>query len=191
VACGEDIMPLVYVTGISASGKSTVLEELRKRGYRAYGVDEDGFGRWVDRRTGEEHQLPEDRRSLDLHKWIAEHDWVVDVERIALLSDQSSRKGEIVYLCGVASGDAEVWEYFDQVCALVVDDDTIRERVARRTNVFGKRPSELAQILGWNVGNAETYRELGAVIIDATQSPGAVADAVVSAAESGLGRPRG
>ncbi len=184
-------MPLVYVTGISASGKSTVLEELRKRGCVAYGVDEDRYGRWLDRRTGEEHQLPEDRRSLDLHKWIAEHDWVVDVRRVAVLRDQSKRKDEIVYLCGVASGDAEVWEYFDLVCALVVDDDTIRERVGRRTNVFGKRPGELAQILEWNVGYAETYGRFGAVIIDATQPVAAVVDAIVSAGELAAQQPDG
>jgi hypothetical protein len=176
-------MPLVYVTGISASGKSTVLRELRKRGHVAHGMDEDGYGRWVDRRTGEEHHLPEDGRGLDLHRWIAEHDWVVDVEKIAALSERSRLEGQTVYLCGVASGDSLVWKCFDLVCALVVDDATIRERVARRTNVFGKRPDELALILGWNAGYAERYRTLGAVIIDATQPPAAVVDAIVSAAE--------
>jgi uridine kinase len=42
-------MPLVYVTGISGSGKSAVLQELRQRAHKAVGVDEDGYARWLDR----------------------------------------------------------------------------------------------------------------------------------------------
>jgi dephospho-CoA kinase len=35
-------MGLIYVTGISGSGKSTVRAELRARGFFAHDVDEDG-----------------------------------------------------------------------------------------------------------------------------------------------------
>ncbi|HET9898538.1 MAG TPA: hypothetical protein VFQ44_26725 [Streptosporangiaceae bacterium] len=35
-------MSLYYVTGLSGTGKSAVLTELRARGYLARGVDEDG-----------------------------------------------------------------------------------------------------------------------------------------------------
>jgi hypothetical protein len=175
---------LVYVTGISASGKSAVLGELRSRGLSAYGVDEDGYGRWLKRPSGEEEEC---RLDFDIHAWMSEHDWVLDVQKIAQLKDRSDEENELVFLCGVAAGDSEAWRYFDVVCALVVDEATIRNRIDRRSNAFGKRQAELAQILKWNAGYEDAYRRFGAVIIDATQPLPAVVDAILEA--TNVGRP--
>jgi hypothetical protein len=178
-------VPLVYVTGISGSGKSAVLQELRLRGYAAFGVDEDGYARWLDRRTGEEMPYPLGSSLVDPHEWYADHDWALDVKKIGDLKARVDRDAVLAFLCGVAAGDAEAWEYFDVVCALVIDEATIKARVAlREDRWFGKRPQELAQIFAWNVGYAETYQGFGAVIIDATQPLPAVVDAVVAAAET-------
>lgn len=176
-------MPLIYVTGISASGKSSVLEELRStRGFEAYGVDEDGYGRWLNRCSRQVDQFPSEQQHLDIHDWFNEHDWVLDVEKIARLKDRSDADNKPVFLCGVAAGDADAWAYFDVVCALVVDEATIRKRIDRRANAFGKQPRELAQILEWNAGYEELYRGFGAVLIDATQPLPTVVDAILAAA---------
>jgi hypothetical protein len=45
-------MGLCFVTGVSGTGKSALLGELRLRGCLARGVDEDGYADWVSRRTG-------------------------------------------------------------------------------------------------------------------------------------------
>ena len=37
-----------------------MLRELRRRGYDAKGIDEDGYGRWVNRADGEELAVPAD-----------------------------------------------------------------------------------------------------------------------------------
>jgi dephospho-CoA kinase len=42
---------LVWVTGNSVTGKSTVCGVLRARGHVAFDTDEDGFSRWIDRAT--------------------------------------------------------------------------------------------------------------------------------------------
>jgi hypothetical protein len=178
-----DLVPLVYVTGISGSGKSTVLQELRRRGYEALGVDEDGYGRWLDRRTGEERTYPVESETLDPHDWYAHHEWVLDVDRIAELKRHVDRDGILVFLCGVAAGDSEAWESFDVVCALVIDEATIRARIELRDDSwYGKRQHELDQVLAWNVGYADTYRGFGAVIIDATKPLPVVVDAVIASA---------
>jgi nucleoside-diphosphate-sugar epimerase len=91
---------LFYVTGLSGTGKSAVLAELRARGHEAPGVDEDGYARWIDRRTGSPHPFPHDDTDLDLHAWYAGHRWVLDVERIGALS--AAADGRQVFLCGVA-----------------------------------------------------------------------------------------
>ena len=46
-------MPLIWITGISGSGKSAVRRELRDRGYVAFGTDEDDLAHWIDTETGE------------------------------------------------------------------------------------------------------------------------------------------
>jgi hypothetical protein len=176
-------MPLIYVTGVSTAGKSTVLGELRRRGYTAFGVDEDGNGRFVHRQT----QLvveppPED---VDPHEWYPDHAWVLDVHKIARLAERVNADGTLAFLCGVGAGESKAWRYFDLVCALSVDEDTIRERTALRAAAipdhFGSRPEELAQVLEWNRGYTETYRGFGAVIIDATRPPEALVDDILDA----------
>ncbi|MDQ0596117.1 hypothetical protein QF037_000462 [Streptomyces canus] len=44
---------VVWVTGNSGTGKSSVCGVLRGRGYVALDADEDGFCHWIDRATGE------------------------------------------------------------------------------------------------------------------------------------------
>jgi dephospho-CoA kinase len=46
-------MAFIYITGISGSGKSTVRSELIRRGYEAYGTDEDGLAAFYHHETGE------------------------------------------------------------------------------------------------------------------------------------------
>ena len=174
-------MPLIYVTGISGSGKSAVLEELRSRGYEAYGVDEDHFGQWLNRRSGEEEIFPHMHGERDVHRWYREHEWALDTEKIAQLSERSDRDNSLVFLCGVAAGDGKTWKSFSRVCALVVDEETIRKRIGARTDDFGKAPEELTQILEWNAGYEARYRQFGATIIDATEPLTVVVDRIVSA----------
>ena len=72
-------MPLFYVTGLSGAGKSAVLTELRARGYRARGVDEDGYADWISKSTQAVDRFPRDERGVDFHAWYQTHDW--DAER--------------------------------------------------------------------------------------------------------------
>jgi hypothetical protein len=94
-------------------------------------VHEDGYGRWVDRRTGQARTYPAESKTLDPHEWYADHDWVLDVSKIAELKKRVDRDATLVFMCGVAAGDAEAWEYFDVVCALAIDEATIRARIGR------------------------------------------------------------
>ena len=174
---------LVYVTGVSTSGKSAVLVELRRRAFGAVGVDEDGYGTFVHRRTGRVvSPLPV---GMDPHDWYPEHAWVFDAEKVARLARQAADDGTLMFLCGVAADEDRVWPAFDLVCALVVDTDTIRRRAAARAltvpHHFGSRQDELAQLLEWNAGYAETYRGFGAAIIDATRPLTAVVDDILDA----------
>lgn len=44
-------MKRVLLTGMSGTGKSTVIRELAARGYKAIDADDDGWSHWIDMRT--------------------------------------------------------------------------------------------------------------------------------------------
>ncbi len=178
-------MALFYVTGVSGTGKSSVLHELRARGYWARGVDEDGYADWVNRITGRPDAFPRYDPDFDFHAWYAAHYWVLSVRRISILSRAAARLGKPVFLCGSASGDDVVWQLFDKVIALVADEETIRKRLAARSDSFGKTPEELADVLFWHAGFATAYQAFGAALVDATRPLKDVV-AEILAASSGL-----
>ena len=160
-------MALYYVTGLSGTGKSAVLRELRARGYHARGVDEDGYADWINRITGHPDAFPRDDPEFDFHAWYAAHYWVLSVRRVSILSRAAARLGKPVFLCGSASGDDIVWQLFDKVIALVADERTIRQRW-RPPGRVRQDTGRLADVLFWHRGFETAYRGFGATIIDAT-----------------------
>lgn len=87
------------------------------------------------------------------------------------------------FLCGSVENEVDVRDLFDLVVCVVVDNETLRDRLlTRTTNAFGKHPEELAAALGCNDGEESTYRRLGATIIDGRRPPAEVADAILAAA---------
>ena len=166
----------MWITGVSGTGKSTVRVELARRGYQSFDTDEDGIAGWRLRTTGEEVYDP----GAGNHPatWLQDHCWTINrarVEQLALMA-----RDQMVFLCGSVENEDEVWELFDIVICLVLDESTLRERLATRTtNKFGKAPAELNAILGWNRTIEASYRELGALVVNADQAPTAVVDQVL------------
>jgi hypothetical protein len=88
-----------------------------------------------------------------------------------------------VFLCGSAENEADVRDLFDLIVGLVIDEDTLRYRLATRTtNAFGQHPEELAAALMWNPRMRAIYERHGATIIDASKPVTEVVDSVIDAA---------
>ncbi|MFI9382538.1 AAA family ATPase [Kutzneria sp. NPDC052558] len=167
-------MPLVWVTGTSGTGKSTVCALLRERGEAAIDADWEGYNHWVDRVTGHPVADPPDPVPAG---WLDRFGW--RISRPAVQALAATAHDRTVYLFGAVENENEVWDLFDTVVCLVVDNDTLRHRLlTRTTNSFGKHPEELAAALGHNEHMAATYRRFGALIVDATQPLADVAQAV-------------
>lgn len=174
-------MPLIYITGMSGSGKSSVLRKLETFGYETRGVDELGYADWVDRQTGEIIPFPEDENSVNIHDWYTKHRWVLSVDRISQLKKQTDTDDKLLFLGGMAEGEDTVWHYFTKVFLLTIDEKTIQERIANRTdNNFGKAPEEMTEILGALQPYETKCKKLGAITIDATQSLDKVIDEIIS-----------
>ncbi len=169
-------MSLIFVTGISGAGKTTVREELSRRGLRAYDTDEDEIAQWRNKITGEITPLvaADDRTPA----FIAANDWIAHPERVRDLAWEGEQT--TVFLCGSVGNDDEVWSFFTKVFVLSIDEDTMRRRLATRTSHdFGTKPHELEILLAWRRMIEDHYAGLGARIVDATRSPASVADEIL------------
>lgn len=171
-------MALIFITGNSGAGKSSVRRELQKRGYEAHDTDEDGISLWYHKATGEATNRPVNEADRT-KEWYEKHDWNMSRQRIKELSAKSKKK--IIFLCGATSNAPEMLDVFDKVIYLKVDEDTLRSRLKNRTdNDFGKAPDELSNILSWHKWMEETYGDKGAVLVDSTQPVAKVVDEILN-----------
>jgi AAA domain len=176
-------MALIYVTGPTAAGKSTVRNELVRRGYEAHDTDEDGLASWYDSQTGQPVAYP--RGAERGQDWIASGRYVfaLSQERLERLAERAER--QIIFLCGIASNDLDFAHLYSHVVCLTLEEETLKYRVATRTtNRFGKAPDEFALVLRNHKAAQEWYRSFGAIMIDAVQPLDVVVDEIVAIGES-------
>jgi hypothetical protein len=150
------------VEGLSGAGKSSVYEDLIRRGYRAISTD----------RAWKYHAEPD----TDLRGRPTKYDNAMWDEQKAL-SELESPEPEVLFVCGSSGNRDSFLSYFTKIFNLRIDDDTMRRRLAERTNNdFGKQPEELELMLGLNRNDA---KPAGAIDVDATQPLDQVVDEVL------------
>jgi shikimate kinase len=115
---------VILVTGMSGTGKSTVLAELGRRGHRV--VDTDDPGWIVDGET----------------PYGVEPMWDIDRVREFLAAHRTGW----LFVAGCVANQGVVYGHFDAVVLLSAPIDVILARVVDRANPFGSRPEERAKI---------------------------------------------
>lgn len=137
-------------------------------GYEAYDVDEGGFKAWYSVAT---NMLATDQRAWGdtTIEWRERYKLKIERAKVQKLATKAHDSDTLVFLCGTTPNDEDIWDLFDKVIHLSIDDDTMRHRLATRTtNDYGKHPDELRNVLRWNKTVDGQMKSLGAVIIDAT-----------------------
>jgi dephospho-CoA kinase len=145
------LVPVVLVTGMSGTGKSTALVELARRGYRVVDTDYGG--------------LSEEVPASDEREW--EQVWRED--RIAELLDEHD--DGVLFVSGCVSNQGKFYPRFDAVVLLSAPADVILERVAvRTTNDFGKPAAERELIMN-DLATFEPLLRAGATAEIDTRAP--------------------
>lgn len=156
------------VEGVSGTGKTSVCQELRRRGLHAINGDTD-LAYQGDPETGE----PTGRAPSHWH-----HLWDVDKVR-ALAADRSER---YTFFCGGSRNLSAFLDVFDGVFVLDVDADTLSRRLDQRPDgEFGAQPSERDLVL--RLHRTKEDRPEDGILIDATAPLAEVVDEVVRRAE--------
>ncbi len=160
-------MTTVLVTGMSGTGKSTVLRELARRGHRVVDTDTDEWCEWVVDDEG----AP---------------DWVWREDRIAALL--AGHVGGVLYVAGCRTNQGRFYGELDAVVVLVAPVDVLLDRIAGRdTNDYGKNPAERDRILRHLTEVEPRLVASATAVVDATMSPDAVADELEAVAARGAG----
>jgi dephospho-CoA kinase len=115
---------VVLVTGMSGTGKSTVLAHLGRRGHRVVDTDDPG---WIV-----EVETPDGIEPM----------W--DLDRVGALLD--GHRAGWLFVSGCVANQRALYDRFDAVVLLSAPVDILLARVADRTNPFGSRAEDRAKI---------------------------------------------
>jgi len=127
------------IEGVSCAGKTTVAEELQRRGYHVIHGDRELAYRG-DPRSGEplaEHAPP---GVVDKLAWEHQH-WIWRVEKVkSLIADQRHANS---FFCGGSRNFHHFIDLFDAVFVLDIDLETLARRLAARPeDEFGGKHKE-------------------------------------------------
>ena len=163
------------ITGIPGVGKSSVIEELNKKGITSFDVDAmEGLCHWKHEPSGERVEYyPGIGKD-----WLDRHEYFCDIEK---LKDILNKCNGIVVAAGIVSNQDEFLGLFDKVFLLHCDEETFLHRLDTRTNHhFAKDKSEQEHVLGYYKEFENDMINHGAVSIKTNAPLKDVVDKIIS-----------
>jgi dephospho-CoA kinase len=144
----------VLITGMSGTGKSSVIKELAARGFKA--VDTDWDPRW-------------EQVSGQTHDGILASDWIWREEAIQSLLEEED--APVLFINACVPNQGKFYKQFDHVVLLTASEAlTVARLTQRSNNPYGKVPQEVAEVLR-NKETVEPILRRGAAVEIDTSIP--------------------
>ena len=158
------------IEGLSGTGKTSVCDELQRRGYQTIHGDRE-LAYQGDPETGE----PTDGFGHEHHIW--------DVDKVRALA--ANHAEAVTFFCGGSRNFAKLLDLFDGVFVLEIDLDTLNRRLDQRPDSGwgGGTPTERELIVRWHRTREDVPKN--SISIDATSPIAQVLDAILRHAEPG------
>jgi broad-specificity NMP kinase len=158
------------IEGVSGTGKTSVCQELRRRGYVAINGDRE-LAHQGPATTGEKTEgFGSEAEARHKH-----HIW--DVEKVRRLT--ANQDDEATFFCGGSRNFKQFIDLFDEIFILDVDAETLDERLdSRSDDDWGKSKSERELILRLHATKEDTPSS--GIVIDATQPLVSVVDEILN-----------
>jgi hypothetical protein len=158
------------IEGLSGTGKTSVCDELLRRGYHAIHGDRELAYRG-DPETGE----PKDGSGHEHHIW--------DVDKVKALV--ANHHEAVTFFCGGSRNFAKFIDLFDAVFILEVDLDTLNRRLDERPDSEwgGGKPTDRELIARWQHTKEDVPQN--GISIDATAPIAQVVDSILRHCETG------
>jgi dephospho-CoA kinase len=143
----------VLITGMSGTGKSTLVRELRMRGFAAYDAEDDGF---AEPRT--------------------EGRWGWNAAQVTELLDRS--RDQLLFFAGCSEEQAEL--PFDYRVLLTAPEEVLVDRLSKRANnSYGRSEQELSQVLADLAEIEPLLRRSADLVLVTTESSARIADCLL------------
>jgi adenylate kinase family enzyme len=168
------------IEGVSGTGKTTVAEELQRRGYHVLHGDRE-LAYQGDPKTGEPVDEPAHESEMDKVVWQQRHHlWDIDKVK-SVIADHSNA---ISFFCGGSRNFVRFIDLLDGVFVLDVDLDTLERRLASRPeDEFGGRAVEQELVVRLHATKEDIPK--GDIVIDATAPLASVVDEILSKCREG------
>jgi len=129
-------MRRVLLTGMSATGKSTITAAIRAKGYKAVDLDNDAWSHWVEVAGDAEPGTPVE----------VGRDWVWRDNRVRELL--MVEDADIVVVSGCSPSQGQFYPMLDAVVLLSAPEEVVLKRLASRVgNNYGKGLGEAERVL--------------------------------------------
>jgi dephospho-CoA kinase len=154
----------VLVTGMSGTGKSSVLRVLAQRGHRVVDTDTDEWSEWAVDDQGEP-------------------DWIWREDAIAALL--AGHDGGDLFVAGCRTNQGRFYDRFDKVVLLSAPAETLLARIdARSDNPYGKNADERELVLRHLEHVEPLLRATATAELDATAPLDVLADRLEQLADA-------
>lgn len=162
----------VLITGTSGSGKTTILKELKRRGYATYNTDDmPGLTRLEVKNTKEAADWPAGLIDWSYYAW----NWQDKAIRSLLNTD------ETIFVGAVTGNQKQYYPLFDLIIALTVSDEELyRRRMTREEKRNNDDEQNVTSAIKKNQEKIVAFKRDGAILVANDREVAKVVDEILS-----------